>query len=218
MKKIALAIICIAFLFTQTLTAQFGLKLAPVTGLNFNIGTGADLEKTATGFGMVTGAQVDMNFTPVIGIITAIQFYDNRSGSFSEQGTFEGVPFTIKQKASIAYFVVEPLLKIAIPNSGFYFVAGPALGINIQGSQELRLTSSGNLTFQDGSTRIKQSMQNTNARFEFKAGAGFDIPVASWIDLTPQLTFGLGITKIMQDVESRIMTVQLSTAVKFKLI
>ena len=66
--------------------AQFRLKLVPQTGMNFNLHTGSDIE-SGSGFGIVVGGGVDMQFTNTIGIIANLQFYDNRSGSISQTGS-----------------------------------------------------------------------------------------------------------------------------------
>jgi hypothetical protein len=218
MKRTVLFSLFLLFFLVQPGWAQFGLKLAPVTGLNFNIGTGSDLQQTGTGLGMVVGAQTDMQFSPVIGIIASLQFYDVRSWSMSEQGNLAPLGIqgngTVKTNVSLGYFVIEPLLKLSIPQSGFYFIVGPGLGINIQGSTQLIVTPQGQQVIRGA----KQTLQNTNARFELKAGAGFDIPLGTWIDLTPQFSFGFGVSNIIQDFSARVLTFQLSTAVKFKLI
>ena len=66
--------------------AQFRLKLVPQTGMNFNLHTGSDIE-SGSGFGLVVGGGVDMQFTNTIGLVANLQFYDNRSGSISQTGS-----------------------------------------------------------------------------------------------------------------------------------
>jgi len=198
--------------------AQFKLQLGPVTGLNFNIGTGSDCPNTSTGFGFVIGGQLDMNFTPSAGLITNLQFYDNRSSSFSEDGSVNGIKYTVENSASIAYFIIEPLFKLTLQGSSLFFVVGPSVGLNIQATRERKLTSStDNVTFQDGTTKQSASIKNMNARFEMKLGSGLDINLGSVI-LAPMLTFGYGITNIQQDISARILTIQALVAVKFNLL
>lgn len=218
MKKTIFFILMSVLLISSNSFPQFRLKIGPLTGLNFNIGTGSDLPQTVTGFGITFGAQVDMRFTPVIGIISQIEFYDNLSGGYSETGNFQfqdGVfPATVNVDYSLAYFMIEPLLKMNIPASGFYFLVGPAIGFNVQGSISQSITPQGGQTQKLGTITI----QNTNVRFAIKAGAGYDIPVSSLVTLTPQFTFGYGITTIQSDFSARIMIFQIAAIAKFKLI
>lgn len=198
--------------------AQFRLKVGPNLGLNYNIGTGSDVTETMTGIGMVIGGTVDMGFTPTIGLITNLQFYDNRSGGTSSEGSVQGIAYTIDSDNSIAYFMIEPLFKLTLPGSSIYFVMGPAFGFNVQGSYDVRITSQNNqVTFNDGSTKATGSLKNMLVRFALKFGSGYDIKIGS-IFLTPQLGFEYGLTNVQSDIKARILTIQLTTAVKFSII
>ncbi|MGE5497118.1 MAG: outer membrane beta-barrel protein [Syntrophothermus sp.] len=215
---VLLSILLILGLTPEKQFSQFRLKLGPQTGLNFNIGTGSDMPKTSSGFGFFIGGTVDMNFSPMVGLITNLQFYDNRSSSFSESDTFQGIKYTVENSSSIAYFMIEPLFKLSIPRSGFYFVMGPAVGFNVQATGEAKITSANDqITFNDGSTKQSSSIDNMNARFEVKLGAGYDIDLGP-LYLTPQLTFGYGITEVREELSARILTIQALVAVKFNLI
>ncbi|MEE9429583.1 MAG: outer membrane beta-barrel protein [Melioribacteraceae bacterium] len=219
MKKVLTAIILVLFLSSISYS-QFKMKVGPTLGLNFNIGTGSDLDETVTGLGMIIGAQVDMNFTPMVGLITNLQFYDNRSGSSSTEGTVQGgTSYTLTNSTSLAYFMIEPLFKLSIPRSGFYFVMGPMIGFNIEATFEQNITSRNNdVTFQGGGTKNKQSLKNTLVRFGLKTGAGIDINLSRLIDLTPQLNFEYGLTNVQSDFSSRILTFQALVTVKFKVL
>lgn len=210
--------------------AQFRLSLGPATGLNFNLHTGSDLDETGTGFGLVIGGSVDMEFTNTIGLVTNLQFYDNRSGSSTDESTQnlnDGTPVNVSEESSIglAYLMIEPLFKLSLPNSGFYFVMGPSLGFNIEGSIEQTNTftlTQGQTWQETGTNKLtresKGSLDDLLVRFELKLGAGYDIPVGTSISLFPQVTFGYGITKVQEDVSWRILTVQALFGVKFRLI
>ncbi len=222
MKKIFTVIVLFSlFLFypMNNVQAQFGMKIGPNVGLNFNIGTGSDLKETMTGFGILFGATADMRFTPTIGLITNLQFYDNRSGSYDESGTYQGINYTVENSASIAYFVIEPLFKLTLPASNFYFVAGTGLGFNVESTGEQTLKSAnGQLTFNDGSTKSKTTLKDMLVRFELKLGSGYDFVLSKLVTLTPQLTFGYGITKVQSEISARIMTIQLQTSCKFSVL
>ncbi len=213
--------IILLLLCAQPLISQFGLKMAPTIGANYNIGTGSVTHSgsgvkmviSGRGSGMVIGAQADMQFTPVIGIIANLQFYDDRSWDHTQKFTFQGRPISLEEDFDIAYTVIEPLLKISIPNTGVYFVGGPALGFVIQNSWQYAETVTGFPT-----QRERGEFEDAVTRFEFKLGSGFDIPVSRSIDITPQLSFGFGITNMAQNVSVRILSFQLATSVKFKII
>jgi hypothetical protein len=210
---ITIVLVIILLVSAQPLTAQFGLKIAPMIGVNYNIGTGSDIQNSGSGFGPVFGAQADLDFSPIIGIVTKLQFYDDRSWSHSQEFTSQGRPGKFNEDLSIAYTVVELLLKISIPHTIVHFIAGPALGFTIENTYNYIETVTG-----FPSQRSNGTIQNTLTRFEFKLGSGFDIPVSSRIDISPQLSFGFGITNMVQDISVRILSFQLSTGVKFKII
>lgn len=206
--------------------SQFKLAAAPGLGMNFNLHTGSDLPESGSGFGMVFGGYADMDFTPTVGLIAGLAFYDNRSGSTSRTGTEQvqgvgPVNYTVDSDASLAYFQIESLFKLSIQKSNFFFVMGPVIGFNIssEGESTTTITTPG-VTFQDGSTKqtAKATIKDTQVRFELKGGAGYDIPVSKLITITPQLSFGYGLTNVQKDVKWKILTIQLMGMVKFNLI
>ncbi|MCU7492535.1 MAG: PorT family protein [Ignavibacteria bacterium] len=221
MKKVltvlALSVLLIS-LSSNSSQAQFRLRVGPQVGLNFNIQSGSDVTETTNGFGALIGAQVDMNFTPVIGLMANMQFYDNRYASYSVDGTAGATPYTETVGFSMAYFMIEPLFKVTVPNSNFFFFIGPSLGFPVQSSWEDKLSSSGNsVTFQsDGATKHTGTIRNTNARFEMKLGSGVDINLGGVI-LAPQFSFGYGLSNIEENDEAKILTFQLLSTVKFPL-
>ncbi len=226
MKKSFLFLFALFLLSTSTVFPQFRMKLGPYTGMNFNIGTGSDLPETLTGFSFFFGSQIDMKFTPIVGLITQVQFYDSRSGSYSYTGQFDrngdgiaDIQGTLDNDYSLAYFMIQPLLKLNLPASNFYFVIGPSIGFNIESSIEQTLTPQAQQGFQQQQPlKGKATLKNMNVRFELTAGAGYDISLGSLLDLTPQFTFGYGITTVQQDFSARILTFQLGVAAKFKII
>lgn len=217
------------FLVANTAYPQFKLSLGPTTGLNFNLHTGSDLSETGTGFGFVFAGQLDMSFSKTVGLITDIAFYDNRSGSSTTTSSnqYGNISSTVSNdvSASLAYFMIEPLFKLNMPASGLYFVVGPSIGFNIEGSSEVTTTETlpqGYIFTETGTNKYevknKASLKDLLARFELKLGAGYDIPLTRDISLAPQVTFGYGITKVMSDVSWRVLTIQALCGVKFRLI
>ncbi|HEX2962118.1 MAG: outer membrane beta-barrel protein [Bacteroidota bacterium] len=221
MKKVftvlALSVLLIS-LSSNSSQAQFSLRVGPQAGLNFNIQSGSDVTETTNGFGALIGAQVDMNFTPVIGLMANMQFYDNRYASYSVDATTDnGTPYTETLGFSMAYFMIEPLFKVTVPNSNFFFFIGPSLGFPVQSSWEDKVTSSSaNVTFGDGATKHTGTIRNTSTRFEMKLGSGIDINLGGVI-LAPQFSFGYGLSNIVEDSEAKILTFQLLSTVKFPL-
>lgn len=232
MKKVltvlAMSVLLIS-LSSNNSQAQFRLKLGPQVGMNFNLHTGSDVTETGTGFGLVIGGTVDMSFTPTIGLITNMQFYDNRSGSTTDETTrhYTGEnnepvnsTYTVENSISLAYFLIEPLFKLNMPNSNLYFLVGPSFGFNVEGSGERTVTEKFPPAYANNDTEDKTKVKFSDllARFELKLGAGLDIPLATGLYLTPQLSFGYGITTVQSDVAWRVLTVQGLVAVKFSLL
>jgi hypothetical protein len=116
--------------------------------------------------------------------------------------------------------MIEPLFKYSIENSGFYFIFGPCVGFNVEGSTETTITESFPPPYQsnDKKSTSKATLKETLVRFELKTGAGYDIWLSKTIALTPQLTFGYGITKVVKDVSWRVLTIQALAGVKIALI
>lgn len=224
MKKSLFAFAVCLLLFTSgTSFGQFRLKLGPYTGMNFNLGTGSDVQNTATGFTFFFGSQVDMRFTPTLGLLTQVQFYDGRGVSSSQTGGTATIATaggnynlgnaTLDQDYSLAYFMIQPLLKLTLPASTFYFIFGPSIGFNISASIKEDVTQNGQKIYTG-----KSSLKELNVRFELTAGAGYDIPLSPLLVLAPQFTFGYGITTVQSDISARILTFQLGSALKFSLI
>ncbi len=216
-------------LFANPAFSQFRLNLGPSVGTNFNIHTGSDLPQSGNGFGFVIGGQADMNFTPTIGLIANMQFYDNRSGSFTQTSSNQyqdqnGNPVTstvsTDNSASVAYFELEALFKIGLKNNNLFFFAGPSVGFNVQGSYDQTTTETFPAPYQSNNTSnsSKGSIQNMNARFELKFGGGYDIPTGTGMFITPQVSFGYGLTNVEQDVNWKILTIQALVTVKFNVI
>lgn len=213
MKKHLLLLLLLLLAVSSVNYAQFKMGLTPVTGINLNLHSGSDLNKSGNGFGLLVGAQADMQFSPSIGMIAGFIFYDNRSASFSESGVNQGYQYESDLDVSLAYFQLEALLKYKLP-SKFYFVFGPVLGFNMDAESEVTIKySQFNQTYNN-----KSSIKDTETRFELKAGAGYEIPVSENIDIIPQLTFGYGLTNVVEDVKWKIMTFQTQVGVRFSLL
>lgn len=220
MKKTVTDVLLFLALFSLPANAQFKLGLEPALGMNFNIHTGSDLPESGSGFGLVAAGQVHMQFSNSIGMIAGLAFYDNRSGSYSQTGSSGGVNYTADVSSSLAYFQIESLFKYSLP-SDLYFVVGPVLGFNVESESEanVKITTPG-FVFPGGGTSqtTKNSIKDTQVRFELKIGAGYEIPIAKKIQIVPQLTFGYGLTNVVKDFKWKILSFQALCGVKFDLL
>lgn len=203
-------------LLASVVNGQFRMSVGPEVGFNFNLHTGSDLDEGGSGLGMALSGIVDMTFTSdrAIGLLTGLAFYDNRSGSSSSLFSQNGTNYSVDNDVSIAYFQIISLFKYRIPNVGVYFVFGPQIGFDLSAELEQTYSIVGGQTVQ----KTKNSLKDTNARFELKFGGGWDIDVSPLITLAPQLTFGLGLTDVIEDVDYVIHSFQLSIACKFNVI
>jgi hypothetical protein len=161
---------------------------------------------------MVIGAVADIQFSKSIGILGSLYFYDVRSGSYSTTRNNVGIDIA----GNLAYFQIEPLFKYTMP-TGLYFVGGPNIGFNLKGDAEATLTTPG-ATFSNGQTTQSAPLNNLNARFEIKFGAGYEYPMNNGMVLAPMLTFGFGITDVQSNVAWKVSTFQLLVPLKFSLI
>lgn len=222
MKKLSLVLLVgVCLVLATTAQAQFKMAIGPALGLNFNIHSGADLEKSGTGVGLVIGGQADMSFSKSIGLLTTLYFYDNRSGSYSSTGSQQGVNYTVDVTASVAYFEIEPLFKFTLSDAPIYFIAGPDLGFSVEGQSEAKTTiTTPGYTFQGGGTSQtnKSSIKDMNARFEMKFGGGYIFPLSKGMRINSQFTFGYGLTNIAKDVNWKIMSFGLLGSIEFDIV
>ena len=110
--------------------------------------------------------------------------------------------------------MIEPLFKLAIPYSGFYFFAGPGVGFNIEATTKQTQTV-GNNPPQVSNTTLR----NLATRFALKIGSGFDIPAGSLVVITPEFSFAYGLTDVFSSGASwKVLSINLSTVVKFRVL
>jgi hypothetical protein len=188
-----------------TAQAQFKLAIGGIMGLNLSIHSGSDLQSTGSGIGFAIGGQADMSFTRNIGLVTTLYFYDGRGGSYSF--TTQGV--TADYSASVGYFEIEPLFKYTLPTAPIYIIGGPSLGFAVQNSYSVTAP---------GYTGSKGTITEMNTRFELKAGAGYIYPLSRDMRLNGQLTFGYGLTNVQSNVNWKILSFGLHTAIEFDVV
>lgn len=203
-------------ILTSSINAQFRMAVGPEVGFNFNLHTGSDLDEGGSGLGVGLNGIVDMSFTSnrAIGLIAGLSFYNNRSGSSSQLIAQNGVNYSLDYDVSVAYFEIISLFKYRIPSVGVYFVFGPQIGFDMSSELTTDISVVGGQRVQ----KTKNSIKDSQTRFELRFGGGWDIDISPLITLAPQLTFGLGLTDFIEDVDYNIHTFTLSVACKFNVI
>ncbi|MBN1398539.1 MAG: outer membrane beta-barrel protein [Bacteroidetes bacterium] len=216
MKKVILFSVLFLFItVTSTSFSQFKMDIGPAFGFNFNLHNGSDLQEGGTGFGIFFAGRSDMSFdrNRNLGVIFGLAFYDGRGGSSSTSGTDQYYGnYTQDNDVSIAYFQIETLFRYRL-NSGLYFFFGPQLGFDETAELEQTTTVQG---YQPQKT--KTTIKETKTRFELKTGAGYDIPLSRLITLSPEFSFGLGLTDVIKDVKYKISTIQAGVVCKINVI
>ncbi len=200
MKKLSfVALVVLMVVSVGTAPAQFKMAVGGGMGLNLNLFSGSDVNG-GSGVGFAVAGQADMSFSKTIGILTSIYFYDNRSGSYTQTGNSGGVNYSTDISASVAYFELEPLFKLKLEEAPVYFVLGPSLGFNVQNSYEATTS------YLNQSQNQKGTIQNMNTRFEIKAGGGYIYPISKTMRVNTQLTFGYGLSNVVENVNWKIMS------------
>jgi hypothetical protein len=216
MKKVTLlSIIILLFVFTSASFSQFHMAVGPAFGMNFNLHGGSDVKDGGTGFGIAFAGKADMSFDRAknIGVIFGLAFYDGRGGSSSTSGTDQTYGnYTQDNDISISYFQIETLFRYRL-NTGLYFFFGPQIGFCESAEVEQTTTVQGY-----PSQKAKSSIKDTPARFELKMGGGYDIPLSKLITISPELSFGLGLSNVIKDVKYHIHTIQVGATCKFNII
>jgi len=216
MKRIILfSTIILLVGFTSTSFSQFHMSVGPAFGMNMNLHGGSDLDQGGTGFGIAFAGKADMSFDRGrnLGVIFGLVFYDGRGGSSSASGTdpYYG-NYTQDNDVSISYFQIETLFRYRL-NGGLYFFFGPQIGFCESAESEITYTLQGG-----GSQKSKSTIKDTPARFELKMGGGYDIPLSKLITLSPELSFGMGLSNVIKDVKYHIHTIQAEVVCKFNII
>jgi hypothetical protein len=214
-KTLLLSIIFLLIAFTSTSFSQFHMAVGPELGFNFNLHGGSDVSEGGTGFGIAFSGIADMSFDHGrnLGVIFGLAFYDGRGGSSSKtESTQQYGNVTSDNDVSISYFQIEALFRYRL-NTGLYFFFGPQIGFCESAENEITYSAQGY-----PSQKSKNTIKDTPARFEIKTGAGYDIPLSKLITLSPELSFGMGLTNAVKDVKYHIHTIQAGVVCKFNII
>ncbi|WP_300566612.1 OmpA family protein [Flavobacterium sp.] len=119
--------------------------------------------------------------------------YDNRKGKFDQVMSPCNCPADLS--ANMSYITVEPSLRFAPFQSGFYLFAGPRLAFNMEKSFKYQLGTNPDYPNQTGSPRIDGDFDNVKKTiFSMQIGLGYDIPLSSkesqnQFELSPFISF-----------------------------
>ncbi len=204
-KKISMVLLM--FMISHTIFAQ-RVEIGPRLTGNLNIYNQDRLTGTWNGVGIGIGGVVDISFSPTLGMITNVTFYDMRN--FSNETTNNNV--TTETSLSLAYFSVDPLFKAEF--SGFYLVGGFSLGIKISSSGEQ--TQSG----QNQNPTIRTlDLQTNTMKFDIVFGAGYNFQLSPTMALAPDFLIYIPLTDTydVPGTSNSVLTLKLGASLKFTL-
>jgi hypothetical protein len=211
MKKVFITMILVAG-FAGTVFGQFKLSVGPSVGMNYTFYHGSAVSNSNlsyNGANIALSGQADMKFTPVVGLLTSLTFFDgaNAKASITQNGV------TQAQQYRLAYIMLNPALKFSIPSTGLSFYAGPGIGFKLIGNSETYQIQDGQRT----SLAAKTDLLNVKPRIEALVGMQYDFELGGVI-LTPQLAFAYGLTDVVETAEWKASYVQFGFACKFPLV
>jgi hypothetical protein len=209
MKKLLFLTILLVAGFSCVSFAQFRMSIGPHFGMNYNFyhGTAIDNSNMSyNGIGMSAGGQMDMSFTPVLGMLVTATIYDLMSakGSITQQN--------VKQvnSISLAYLTINPAMKFSIPRTGLAFFAGPGIGFKLTGKGETYQIANG----QRQQLAPKSDIMNTRLRITGQIGTSDDFDLKS-LCLTPYFLFDYGFTNVDESDSWKASGIKFGLVLKF---
>jgi hypothetical protein len=211
MKRIFLTLLVLAG-FSCTCMSQFRMSVGPLVGMNYNFYHGTNIKNSNmsyNGAGVSVGGQVDMGFTPVVGLLATVTAYDMMSanGSMTQQGSKVG------EDVSLAYLMISPALKFSVPNTGLGFFIGPGIGFKLTGTSESYQIVNG----QRQQISPESDLINMKPRVNGQAGMSYDFDLKS-LYLTPYFLFDLGFTEGTEAGGWKASGIKFGLAIKFKVV
>ena len=206
----------LGMILASTAQAQLQTAVGVAVGMNYNMHSGADLPTNAKGVGVVIGGQADVSLGKWTGVLTTVGF-DNRIGKYSASGTLSGYAYTEDVDVTVAYLSIEPLFKYVIPDRPWFIVTGPFLGIPVQGKSQTVVTTPGFAIDGYESSTIKTTIENMKMRFEWKAGAGYFIPIDKKTVIAFRLTYAHGFTDVQKGMDWRVNSITFLGSINFAL-
>nr|MBS0037151.1 OmpA family protein [Saprospiraceae bacterium] len=199
-------------------------------GANFNFNRGST-QKLDASFTSPTafhdGNTVGLYFAPLIeyhspsGIGAMLQVgYDSRNSTFDQQRTVCDVPADLSTK--LTYISVEPSLRLAPFDNGFYLYGGPRIAFNLHKEFTYELGINPEFPDQLPTPDVTGDLSDVNSTIiSMQIGAGYDIPLNSQnnqtqLMISPFVSFHPSFGQNPRSTETwNITTVRVGTAVKF---
>ena len=195
------------------------------------------IEYKGNSYGISFSGMADIQFTPILGVRALLTFYDMKN--FKATADYEkSYPLqgggTVKAKVNgdlkvtLAYFGIEPLLRVKIPMSSFFILGGPAIFFPVSNKwdETKKMTLPAGVNWPETGTtektvKVDTIMKSANTRIELKFGFGYDWTIGPKLFISPEITFGFGpgdVVKADNNFESwKIHTIQLFIPVKFSI-
>jgi hypothetical protein len=180
--------------------------------MNYNFYHGSAISNSNMSFngvGLSAGGQLDMRFTPVVGMLATVTVFDGLSakGSISQQGVKS------VQNIGLGYLTIDPALKFAIPGTGLGFFAGPGIGFKLTGTSEQYQVANGQRT----QVAPKSDLLNVNIRVNGQIGMLYDFDLKS-LFLSPYFLFDYGFTDVDEGGGWKAAGIKFGLAIKFKVV
>ena len=209
MKKVLFLTVLFAAGITCKSFAQFSMSLGPLLGMNYNFYHGAAIDNanvSYNGAGFSVGAQADMKFSPVLGMLITVNAFDalNAKASVTQQNVKNVRAF------KLAYLTIDPAMKFSVPGTGLGFFAGPGIGFKLQGKNEQYQIEGGQRT----QLQAKTDLMNTLIRVNGQIGMSYDFDLKTMF-LTPYFLFDYGFTNVQESIEYNASGIKFGLVLKF---
>jgi outer membrane protein OmpA-like peptidoglycan-associated protein len=159
--------------------------------------------------------------SPVSGLGASLQVgYDSRKSTYDQQITVCNCPADLSTK--LTYVTVEPSLRVAPFNSGFYLFGGPRLAFNMDKSFTYKLGINPDFPEQAPTPDVTGDFSNVRKTLvSMQVGAGYDIPLSgqdhqTQVMFSPFVSFHPYFGQNPRTIETwNITTVRAGAAIKF---
>ncbi len=193
-----------------------------------------------SGAGVLLGLQLEHAVAPAVHV-TAKLLYDNKSADYTaltpqrlsdvkvvETGEYvqEYVNYERSSSVVLSYLMLHLAAQV-YPFGGFYVFAGPAVGIPLDATYNVRekIMDPGyvyprtDLTEEDIEpvTNLDRVTTLESPRLDLRAGIGYDLPIGRSVLLSPEVSYGLPLTDIASFSGWKAETIHLVVVLKFAL-
>ncbi len=207
----AFLFVTLVLFLSNSLFAQ-SVKIGPrITG-NYNIYNRTSATGSWNGIGIGIGGTIDVSFSPNIGIMGNLTFFDMKSFSHSETVQTNVGPGKQEYNLSLSYLTIDPMFKAEF--SGFYMVAGPSLGLKLASSGESILSATG---YDPVTTEINPDTKSLI--FNIAVGAGYTLHLGGNMYLGSDFMAYIPLTDTydIPSVSNKVLSLKLGVALKFKI-